>query len=98
MFALRTKIAWRAKFSGSLWTKFMQARYGEFASDESAIKDNVGWKKLQLAWLQVKNRITWTKGKGELNFWHDNWTNISPLSNIAGVRVMDSTHRVRDVL
>ena len=76
----------------------MQARYGEFTSDESAIKDNARWKKLQLAWLQVKNRIAHTVGKGELKFWHNNWTNIGPSSNIVGVCVLDSTLSSCDVL
>lgn len=45
------------------------------------------WKKMLQARDQVKHQIIWNKKRGDVSFWHDNWTELKYLYTIKGEEV-----------
>ena len=71
MLALRMKMAWRIKATNSLWSRFMNSKYGPMGSSRLAIKGPSNWKRIQAAGLKLKDNLAWSVGKVDLSFWFD---------------------------
>ena len=97
MKALRMKFAWRIQNSDSIWAKFMKAKHGIMAEYTSEIKGTARWKKLQHAWINLKDHIQWTVGKGDVLFWFDNWSHMGALAEITDTEISDPNLKLCDV-
>ena len=98
MKALRMKFAWRIQNSDSLWARFMKAKHGIMAKDINEVKGTARWKKLQVAWITLKDHIQWMVGKGDVLFWFDNWSHMGPLAEVTDVEVVNPQLKLREVL
>lgn len=69
MKSLRMQSACNVQNSDSLWTRLMRAKHGEMAFDSSLVRGTARWKRLQHAWLELKDHVFWSIGEGKLSFW-----------------------------
>ncbi|XP_070018325.1 uncharacterized protein [Nicotiana sylvestris] len=92
--AFNAKQRWKFRTTNSLWSQFLKAKYCT-----NVHPTNVQWRPGQShcwkAMCEVRHKmeehIWWKVGRGDVNFWFDNWTKQGPLcSKLEGVMVQQN--------
>ncbi|XP_042956358.1 uncharacterized protein LOC122292186 [Carya illinoinensis] len=82
--ALHMKLAWRLVTGHSLWADFFRGKYVR-GNHLSLLEPNKGtrlWKSIVRSIPDVLNNSKWLVRDGNISFWHDNWVEGGPLSNL----------------
>ncbi|XP_049391560.1 uncharacterized protein LOC125855975 [Solanum stenotomum] len=77
--AFQTKQWWNLRITTSLWKNFIKDKYFNNMHPIKAQWSRgqpQSWKVLCNIKEEVDKNIKWIIGKGEVDFWYDNWTNI----------------------
>ena len=62
------------------------------------IKGPTRRKNIQKAWIMMKSNISWSIGKGNINFWYDKWLSKGPIASYANLKVICPHPTVKVVL
>lgn len=80
--AFTIKHWWKFKTTNCLWSRLLRAKYcGTTRPINTTWRPGVSrhWKAMSELRLKIEDNIWWKIGKGEINFWFDNWLSIVPL-------------------
>ncbi|XP_019178346.1 PREDICTED: uncharacterized protein LOC109173561 [Ipomoea nil] len=96
--AAATKLWWHFRTEDSLWRKYLEAKYCSRSHPVAKTwqyKDSHIWRRMVGAREKIEKEIQWKVGKGDVNFWWDDW---SGLGAIAKAMNIPEKSRAKDTL
>lgn len=90
--AFAMKLWWQFCTSNSLWAKFMKMKYcfNSHATDNSKKICTTTWQRIFKVRDLAESHMKWVIGRGQINFWKDNWLKIRNMGVLIDASVIDN--------